>query len=983
MERWENPRLISIGERNPHASFYKNSAKTHSLNGEWCFRLLESPKYINKNIISENTDKWDKIEVPSVWQLHDYDQMWYTDVLYQFPIHPPFVPLKNPTGVYRKEFILSDKWLENKTIISFGGVDSAYDVYVNNEYVGFRKISRLPGEFDISDKVHEGKNEICVCVYKYSDGTYLEDQDQWWLSGIFRDVNLINEPYDAIINCIIKALPVNRYKDGELSIEIEVNKDTEIEYRIIDVNNEELLVDKAKTRNNKLRIKKALKDIRTWNAEDPYLYRLKLKTKKHSVEYRFGFREIKVIDGVLCVNGQRVIFKGVNHHDYSPDKGRYISKEICKDDVLLMKQHNINAIRTSHYPSIDDLYDLADEYGLYVIDETDLECDGAGYAKNYEMFSDNELYEEAYVQRCIRMVKRDINHPSIMMYSLGNESGFGKNFMAMRKAILSIDKSRLIHYEGDTECKVSDVYSTMYSWVDRLKEIAKSKGKPHVHCEYCHAMGNGPGNLKTYADLYKNNKRLSGGFIWEWYDHGIEAYDEAGRKYYKYGGDFNEFPHNGNFCIDGLLKPDRSVSVGLLEYKQVNCPVEITYRNNKLYIKNMNSFISTDNYLFAYEFKCLDKTIKYGEFSLDIAAGKQKSIEIACNKKAPYLNSDIYLNVYVRLKNKTIYAKKNYELGRYQFIYKKQTPKRIRRETGKITKVKKGNTLTIQNRFLSARFDLLYGELLNLSVNKKKVIEKGPEMTVFRANIDNDMYKKDDWLSKYYINLSSEQLEGYEIKEVNGLVQVTLHKYFGCLSQTWGYYIDYIYEFDNENMRLKIKAKDYQNGSFEPDFLPRLGFVMNINKDYDNINYYALGPKENYSDSKEAAYMDVFRNRVDDMHEEYVYPQENGHHQNMKWLCLMDNNEGLMISAEKECGFNVSFYSDEKLEKAKHTIDLIKDNFITLHLDYAMSGLGSNSCGQDQLEKDRVKRQPFELDFMFSALKKNEVIKKAQIKYEL
>ena len=983
LEKWENPNIISIGERQTHSSFYTDSSRQIFLNGIWKFKLLISPKLFNKNYLHQKIDNWDDIEVPGVIQNQGYDQMWYTDVFYHFPIHPPFVPQENPTGIYRRSFYLDEKWLKNKSIIKFEGVDSAYDLYINNEYVGFRKISRMPGEFDISDKVRQGQNEICVVVYKYSDGTYLEDQDQWSYSGIFRDVKLINEPLFAIRDCRINTTLINNYRDGVFSADVLLDQDTFLQYRILDSNHKEIISKTVKTKNKKYRIKETLNNICAWNAEEPYLYTLELNINKHKVTYRFGFREIKIINNVLCLNGKRIIFKGVNHHDYSPDKGRYISQEITKQDIILMKKHNINAIRTSHYPSIDTLYDLADEYGLYVIDETDLECDGAGYVKNYEMFSDNSLFEKAYVERCVRMVKRDFNHPSIIMYSLGNESGFGQNFFAMKKAIKQIDKSRLIHYEGDVDCKVADVYSTMYTWIDKLKEIAVKKGKPHIHCEYGHAMGNGPGNLKVYTDLYRKHSRLSGGFVWEWYDHGIEARDENNNIYYKYGGDFNEFPHNGNFCIDGLLKPDRSVSVGLLEYKQVNCPIEIKYKNDILTIYNHNDFISSKDYIFTYEFKCLDKIIKKGKFSIDVAAKNNKKYKLDCTIKAPYQNSDIYLNIVVRLKKDTKYAKKNYELGRYQFLYKKTKEIRIKKKIGKITKIQKGNLLTVKNNKLIVHFDLLNGTLKDLFINNNKIIEKGPCMSIYRATIDNDMYKKDDWLNKYFINLSREQNEGYEIKDKDGLLQIIMHKYFGCLSQTWGYYLDYIYEFDQDNLTIKIKAKDYQNGSFEPEFLPRLGFVLNINKKYEKVIYYGLGPKENYVDSMQAAYVDVFKTDVKGLHESYIYPQENGHHQNMKFLALHNGKQGLVIKTEDKCDFNLSLYSDEKLEKAKHTIDLVEDSFITLHLDHEMSGLGSNSCGQEQLQKDKVKRKPFELTFMISEVKTNKIIEKAQVLYEL
>ena len=982
MKKWEDPNIVSIGERDLHTSFYYSDAKTISLNGKWYFRYLKSPQEIESNI-SISTKNWKQIDVPGVWQLQGYDQMWYTDVFYQFPIHPPFVPNLNPVGIYRKSIKLDKNWLKNNTILYLGGVDSAYDVYINKKYVGFRKISRMPAEFDISDYLKTGSNEICICVYKFSDGTYLEDQDEWWFSGIFRDVKLINETTLSIRNCKIIAEPVNRYKDGDFLAEIDLSKDSIVSYEIR--NNKDKIICKGKlsSKNNKIRIKKQFKDVLLWNAEEPNLYTLILNTGKHKVSYRFGFRKIEVIDGVICINGKKIIFKGVNHHDYSPTHGRYIDEKTTLSDIIMMKKHNINAVRTSHYPSIDALYDYADEYGLYVIDEADLESDGTGFVKNYEMISDNPLFKQAFIQRGIRMVERDRNHPSVIMYSLGNESGFGSNFVDMAKAIRKLDNSKLIHYEQDFKCKVSDVYSTMYTNLTNLEKIGKKKGKPHVLCEYGHAMGNGPGDLDKYIELFKKYKRLSGGFIWEWYDHGIESIDNKGRKYYRYGGDFNEPAHNGNFCIDGLIRPDRSISPALKEFKQLICPIVLKYRNNNLTIKNEHDFIDSSDYIFEYEFKCLDKIIDKGLFTKTVKAGKQVSVPLSTKKKNLYKNNPVYLNVSIKLDKDAAYACRGHELGFYQFIYEKPIKEKTKRKNGKISYRIYDNTLSVSNKNMKANFDLLTGTLKQLSIDDQSVIKKGPEMSVYRPVIDNDVARKDEWLNKYFLNQSSEQLESYKIEEKKNCIKIIMHKYFGCLSQTWGYYVDYIYEFYGEQMLLKVKAKDYQNGKFEPEFLPRLGIYMHIDNRLNNIVYNALGPQENYSDSKSSVYMDVFESDVSKMHEDYVFPQENGHHQNMKWLALLDDSKGLFIKANKYSEFNVSEYSDKKIDDAKHTIDLVKDNFITLHLDHLMSGLGSNSCGPEQSEENKVKRKAFELEFEFSGVNRKGVIDKAQVEYEI
>ena len=465
-KRWEDQTLTGINRLPGRTSFFTNSAEQVSLNGDWAFKYLTAPEYSPEGFERRDYDTagWDTIEVPSCWQLKGYDHMHYTDVLYLFPLNPPYVPTENPTGIYKRSFEIPENWMENDTILRFEGVDSAYDVWVNGEHVGFSKVSRLPAEFDISSYINKGENQVTVRVYKWSDGTYLEDQDMWWFSGIYRNVSLISAPKARIEDCRIHADLDDSYTTGLFDAQIRLAGEGILKWVLADAEGVTAASGEAEA-GESASISARLESIRTWTAETPYLYTLTLSMEQngavsHQVSYRLGFRRAEVKGNVFTVNGKAVLINGVNHHDYSPEGGRTVDLEVMRQDVLLMKQHNINAIRFSHYPSIEAIYDFCDEYGMYVIDEADLECHGFEWAHVYDMITDDPSWENAYVDRAVRMVERDYNHPSIIMWSLGNESCFGVNFKKEAEAVRAMDSSRLIHYEGDFEAEITAVSYT-------------------------------------------------------------------------------------------------------------------------------------------------------------------------------------------------------------------------------------------------------------------------------------------------------------------------------------------------------------------------------------------------------------------------------------------------------------------------------------------------------------------------------------------
>lgn len=1016
VKRWEDHKITGIGRREARTAFYKDSAKRISLNGDWKFLYLKAPELSPEGFMNPGEGQdWDRIDVPSVWQLRGYDKMHYTDVLYLFPLNPPFVPSENPTGIYKRTVTLDADWLMEDIILKFHGVDSAYDVWVNGIPAGYGKVSRLPGEFDITGLVKEGENDITVRVYKWSDGTYLEDQDMWWLSGIYRDVELIREPKNAIFDCQVNGDLDETYRNGIFTAditlkqpigkigwtlaEIEVKTDsaeaslqesTEQRKERLEKENQKITAQgEAIAKDGKIHLEKVIENVKKWTAETPALYEFTVKTEEQEITVRTGFRKIEIKDDNFYVNNQVILLNGVNHHDYHPKEGRTVTYKQMEEDIRLMKQYNINAVRCSHYPANEYFYDLCDLYGLYVIDEADLECHGFEWAENYTWITDNKDWETSYVDRSIRMVKRDRNHPCIIMWSMGNESTFGCNFRSAAEAIRKLDSTRLIHYEGDFEAESTDVYSTMYTRLKGLKEIAETdiKGKkPHVMCEYGHAMGNGPGGLQAYQDMYRKYKRLQGGFIWEWYDHGIYA-EKQGETYYRYGGDFGDFPTNGNFCIDGLLLPERTPSPALLEYKQVIAPFEIRLAKGKmdeLEIKNYYDFKSLAEVSLHWSIWEEDRAVQSGVIeSLSAPAHETEKVKLPITPFEPQANTDYYLNITICQKMDTLYAPKGHEISKVQFPIDIRRDMISQREQGaELSVSEKAGILTVQNEKICVKFSRVFGKLLSLEAEGTVYLTEGPQISVYRPTIDNDMYKKDDWMNKYFIQKPVEEKEFFKYEKTDDHVTVHIGTYFGCYNQPWGFECDYEYViYSCGQVKAALTGKAVQRGKLEPPFLPRIGILMKGNSNLQEVLWYGMGPGENYPDSHRAATMGIYESTIDAMGCNYVYPQENGHRESVKWFRIGNKTTGLLCRMDAPLGLNLSNYTDETIEKAAHPFDLERAEDIMIHLDYLHSGLGSNSCGEEQLEEYKVKLQDFAMSFLLQPVKSGEEKTEARKKY--
>ncbi|MGG7079087.1 beta-galactosidase subunit alpha [Clostridium sardiniense] len=1007
MKLWENINIDGINRLEARSYFRsfdsiekaeinenRYSHKFKNLNGTWKFLFLDAPEYSPVGFSNENfnIENWDDIIVPGNWQLQGYGKMHYSDLWYNFPINPPYVPTENPTGIYKRSFYIDESWNDKRVILRFNGVDSAFNIWINGVEVGYSKGARLLTEFDITDHIRLGENQCTVRVYQWSDGTYLEDQDMWWLSGIFRDVELIGEPKDGIEDIYVVTDLDEDYNNANLNVNLKL-KSTEcdlISFKLVDKDNNRVFEESVEISNEKITFNKEVMSPLKWTAETPNLYTLFITVMKSGkvvevIPQRIGFRKIELKGEFFTVNGVAIKFKGVNRHDYNPKTGRVVTREEIEKDIILMKENNINAIRTAHYPNQYYLYELCDEYGMYLISETDLECHGFELTGNYKWITDDPAWELAYVKRMERMVEMLKNHPSIIMWSLGNESSFGCNFKAMTEKTKEMDPTRLVHYEGDFDAEITDVYSTMYTWLEHkekllMDKVIKESKKPHILCEYCHAMGNGPGNLKEYQDLFYAHDKLQGGFVWEWFDHGIETISEDGQVYYKYGGDFGDDPSNINFCIDGLIMPDRTPSPGLLEYKKVIEPVQTEAVDlNKRIFKLINRYDFNDlNTLdLVYTIVEDDKIIESKKVELpSIKARDTKEIELNYSLDLKKVKgADYYVNLSYVLKEDTMWSKAGIELATAQFKLPIDTEMVKIKPEGDLEVKKDNYRLIAKGEDFEVEFDLVRGNIVHVIKDGYKLVEEGPKLNFWRAPIDNDMYVVEDYKKKYFMHLMHEVAKevSYDVKE--NILTVTVKVVNGTTNSSWYYESSYEYVVYPTG-DIVVNVEGVPSGMIEnaPDMLPRIGVKLKVNKECSNVTWKGRGPGESYADTKECNLFGVFNKTVDEMFTNYVKPQENGNRSDCKWASLVNGKGlGLIASTENKFDFSASYYEDIDLEYAKHTIDLKKRDYVVLNIDYKQNGVGTNSCGQSQLEKYRCKFEPFKLSFKLTSYNNTEV----------
>lgn len=1013
MKTWENHQIDGINRMPARAHFLtfpskekallNNNRYTHAfknLNGVWKFMFLDAPEYSPEGFFNSDFDvtKMDDITVPGNWQLQGYGKMHYSDLWYNFPINPPYVPTENPTGIYKRTFFVEESYRDKKIIIRFCGVDSAYHLWINGKEVGYSKVARNESEFDITDLIRVGEeNDVTVRVYQWSDGTYLEDQDMWWESGIFRDVELIGVPKDGINDYKVIADLDDEYKNGIFKVEafLRTTKEVNVTFELVDAGENTVFTKTIVAKEGKACIDEVIADVNHWTAETPYLYKLFMTVEDDGqivevIPQNVGFRNIRLNGETFLVNGVAIKFKGVNRHDYSPQNGRVVSREEIEKDIILMKQFNINAIRTSHYPNSYYLYDLCDEYGMYLIAETDLECHGFELTGDYKWITDDSSWELAYVSRMTRMIERDKNHPAIIFWSLGNESAFGCNFRKMTDVAHEMDPTRLVHYEGDFDVESADVYSTMYTWIENpkkpylMKDIIEKSKKPHIHCEYCHAMGNGPGNLKDYQDLVYAHDKLQGGFVWEWFDHGIESFTESGEKYYRYGGDFGDDPSNKDFCIDGLIMPDRTPSPGLYEYKKVIEPITTTAVDIQKGIINLLSrydFANLDRFNLVYKVMEDDVILQTGFMAVpSIEARANKDITLPYDLSAIKVKpgAHYYVNISYQLREDTRYASSGHELATAQFelpLYKEGI---VVRPEGILNVEKEHTTLHVKGANFSLDFNLVNGNLMNIVRDGMQVLSKGPRLTLWRAPISNDMEIIDKLKKVYFLHLEHEVVMNIDYHMEDNILKVEVDTINSTTNSAWHFKTKYVYTVcPSGDILIDVEGTPSGRVDLAPDMLPRIGVSMHLDKSMEHVRYFGMGPGENYADSKEAAQMGLYANTVDGLFTNYVIPQENGNHMGCKWVSMTnDRGMGLLASTEGDFNFSASWYEDKDLDDAKHTCDLVKRDYIVFNVDYKQNALGTNSCGQWQLDKYRAKFEDFKLSFRLTPFNNKEVLDK-------
>jgi beta-galactosidase/beta-glucuronidase len=1001
---YENPALLHRNRMAPRSHFipYQDAATARTgqrgtsdrfrlLNGAWRFHYAPTPAQAPDPGCP--ADNWDTIPVPCSWQCRGYGRPQYTNVPYPFPVDPPRVPSENPTGSYRRMFVVPEAWDALRVHLCFEGVDSAFHVWVNGVAVGFSKCSRMPAEFDITHAVHAGENVVDVRVYQWSDGSYLEDQDMWWLSGIFRDVYLVARPQTHMTDIAVRTLLDQEYCNAELSIAVTVSAGAAAGAEV-----RALLYDPSGRPVDGATLKAAVKPSTDgppcallsaqvpapakWSAEAPCLHELCIElcdaggAVEEAIVVRVGFRSVELQHGNMLVNGVPIMLKGVNRHDHDPDLGKAVPLEQMRRDILLMKQHNINTVRTSHYPNDPRFYDLCDEYGIYVIDETDLETHGFGICGDISRLSNASAWELAYIDRVSRMVERDKNHPSIIMWSLGNESGFGDNHRAMARWIRAHDPTRLIHYEGDGEAEITDVLSQMYTHVDQVAKIGRQRGagKPFVMCEYAHAMGNGPGGLKDYWEVFYKYPRLQGGCIWEWIDHGLRAHTAEGQEYFAYGGDFGDEPNDGNFIIDGLVFPDRTPSPGLTEYKKVIQPVTIEAVDlaaGSLRVTNRYDFIGLDHLLVAWQVTCGSDVVQAGTLDApSVPAGKARRIKLPLTQPARLEPGGEYLlTVSFVMRGTTAWCDAGFEIAWEQLALPWEAPPLAVNAPAPmpaLTCKDDGQSLAVRGETFELMFDRRTGCIASWRSNGVELLATGPRLHLWRALTDNDKgggspYAK-EW-SACRLNQLQHSIRGVTCEQMDGhTVRVQIESHVAPPVLDYAFHTTYTYTILG-NGEVTVEVHLAPRGPV-PATLPRVGLQLALPGQFDAVEWYGRGPGESYIDTKEANRVGVYRASVDELLTPYVFPQENGNRTDVRWVAVTNRRGvGLLAAGLPLLNFSALRFTTDDLDRARHTYELTPRDTVTLTLDYRHHGIGTGSCGPGAFAQYWLKTE--EMTFAF------------------
>ena len=986
------------------------------LNGSWKFDYAETPEEAPADFYTSEYDdsEWPELMVPSHWELNGYGKPHYTNVQYPFPVDPPYIPSENPTGSYRRTFQYQASESDERVYLRFEGVDSSFHVWLNGEFVGYSTGSREASEFDITDIVIEGKNDLAVRVYKWSAMSYLEDQDMWWLSGIYRDVYVHTKSSVHIQDFFVKTKLADDYVNATLSVEIDFSgvmngtAGFEVACVLLDAYLQEVGSASVSVDGGRATVELEMDNPHKWSAEDPYLYHM-LLTFKHQdevieiVPYRVGFRSVEVKAGQIMVNGKPIMFKGVNRHEDHPDYGRAISLDWMIEDVKLMKKNNINAVRTAHYPDDPRFYRLCDEYGLYVIDEADLETHGFVIIDDWSRLSNDKEWEQAYVDRMQRMVERDKNHPSVIIWSLGNESGFGSNHHAMAEWAKQRDDTRLIHYENESrdilnasdyepkeENVAADFFSTMYTSVELMEKLGQREDltQPHILCEFGHAMGNGPGGFKEYFDTFYKYPRLQGGFVWEWMDHGIRTRTSEGEEYFGYGGDFGDSPHDSNFVIDGMVMPDRTPSPALMEYKKVIEPIRVSdFSLDKLtvLIENRYDFSDLEHIHAQWELTDGEKLIAQGKLDVSSIKAREKrtvSVPLSDLLSTYCQQSGAILTIKFLQASDTEWAPIGHEIAWEQFIIPvskaSATNTMHNWKTSPLRVSHYGREIRITGSNFEVAFSERTGAINSWKINNFDLLEAGPKLNFWRALTDNDKLGlvefgeasiSKDWIQKG-LNAMQHRRKAVTVEEGDCEVVITVLEKIAPPVLDWGYEVTTIYKvFESGVIHIDVDAKKVGKGSRT---LPKIGLQLQLDSSLKNVVWSGRGPGESYPDTKSANRFGVWHSDVEKLFTNYVVPQENGNRTDTEWVSLTrDDGLGIFVKGNM-FNFSAREYTTENLDEAAHTYELSKSGSIELNLDHKVQGIGSASCGPGVLEQYQLLNDSFSFSFDLVGYSANE-----------
>lgn len=1010
---WENPTVFQINRLPARATFmnypernaaiqdnYYRSPYYLNLSGKWKFHWVPKPADRPVDFYKNDYDDrlWGEISVPGNWEIQGHGTPIYSNIVYPFPKNPPFIShLDNPVGSYTKEFQLPDTWINRKTFIHFEAGLAAMYIWVNGEKVGYSEGMKNPVEFDITPFVRKGKNKIAIEGYRWSDGSYLEDQDFWRLSGFDRGIYLYSTDEVRITDFFAQPQLDKNYKNGELNVEVKLDnfggKDrrTFLAMELLDPSGKTVVsngiwVDLKANQANRQIIAQKVNNPALWSAEDPNLYILVLSLsdeQKKPVEYvshRIGFRSVEIKDGVLLVNGKYVYLKGVNIHEHHPINGHVVDRETMISDLKLMKQFNVNAVRTSHYPQSTLWYRLCDEYGIYLVDEANIESHGMGYGKENMAF--DPAWDAAHLERTYSLVERDKNHPSVIIWSLGNESSNGDVFKKTYKWIKERDKTRPVQYEQAKETEATDIVCPMYATIDNIAEYAKKSDiyRPLILCEYSHAMGNSSGNIKEYWETIRAHRALQGGFIWDWVDQGILTHDENGNKYYAYGGDFNakHYPHQENFCMNGLIWPDRTPGPQLFEVKKVYQNIHFQKKDLEkgvITVTNEYAFTNLNDYQFRWElFKNGIKTDE-GEFSMTLAPLSNKDIQLNLPQLDIKAGEEYLLNLYAITTKSTDLVPTGHLSAYDQLTFDKNNYFAAGTSDKSYVKpsvTKKNNKIEVKAGDIVAVFDVSNNYrssgLMSYQKDGREVLKQPVKPNFWRAPIDNDfgadIQRK---LSVWRGAGDNRHLRSAEVTEENNSVVITYQYRLTDVSA------DYIQSYSVDGDGAITVHTQYKTTNTDIKEIPRFGNVITLPVKLDNYQYYGRGPQENYIDRCSGAMLGIYQSKVKDQYVRYLRPQENGNKTDVRWLTLTDDTGfGLKVEASQPVGVTALHNASEDFDpgmtkKHQHFNDIYPRDEVVLSIDLFQRGIGgTNSWGQLPLEKYRYQNKDYDFSYKLS-----------------